>query len=345
LKTRIPILIFTLISILILQSCSSYVYDTVYPTLGDGKYDSEFPYKSSSKELTKISETIQRVNSTAFYKIYIFNRNGRFKLNDLQSKQLDKIAETEAYANNSSAGTAITVYSENGNIALLTCAHTITFPDTIIAYQIDNEGKSTDYVESISLKEKEVIYIAGFPEGSAVDVLAKDDQKDIALLGKKYSSFTSLTFPAFKYPVGKAKELEWGSFVYLFGYPINYKIITKAIVSSPRRDENGSFLVDAVVNPGFSGGMVLAVRDGVPNFELVGIVQWVPEEDENLLYPEDLKDHTAYNPVVPYKGDLFVRKHESIKYGIAKIIPVESIVTFLQQNKSYLNSKGFYIFQ
>ena len=344
-KIRILIRLFALqISIIIFQGCSSYMYDTVYPTLGDGKYDSEFPYKSSSNELTKLSETIQRLSATAFYKIYIFDEKSKLELSDLSGKNLQKIAVTEAYANNSSAGSAVTVFSENGNIALLTCAHTITFPDTIIAYQIDKEGKTTNFVESISIIEKEVIYIAGFPEGSRVDILAKDDQKDIALVGKKYSSLSNINLPAFKYPIGKAKELEWGSFVYLFGYPLNYKIITKAIVSSPRKDENGSFVVDAVVNPGFSGGVVLAIRDGVPNFELVGIVQWVPEEDENLLYPEELKGHLNYNPVVPYKGNIFVRKHKSIKYGIAKVIPVESIMAFLLENKSYLNSKGFYIF-
>jgi len=104
-------------------------------------------------------------------------------------------------------------------------------------------------------------------------------------------------------------------------------------------------LVDAVINPGFSGGFVLAIRDGVPNFELIGMVQWVPEEEENLIYPEYSKTKTTYNPVVPYDGNLYVRKRSSIRYGIAKIIPVESIMTFLQQNKSYINQKGFYIFE
>ena len=144
--------------------------------------------------------------------------------------------------------------------------------------------------------------------------------------------------------MGKAKEVEWGTFVYLAGYPINFKIITKAIVSSPRRDADGSFLVDAVINPGFSGGFVLAIRDGVPNFELIGMVQWVPEEEESLIYPENPKTKSSYNPVVPYEGNLYVRKHSSIRYGIAKVIPVESIMTFLIKNKSYLNQQGFYIF-
>lgn len=334
-----------LISFFIFTNCSFTTYEKVYPTLGDGKYDSEFPYKSTSDELNKISETIQRVNTTAFYKIYLFDKKDNIRLIDLENKKISSLAEKEALADNSASGTAVTVYSQNGNVALLTCAHTITFPDTIIAFQYDDLGVATNYIESISIKEKQVIYVAGFPAGSQVEVLAIDNHSDIALIGRKYGAQNGIFFPSFNYPLGKAKEVEWGTFVYLVGYPINFKIITKAIVSSPRRDDAGSFLVDAVINPGFSGGLVLAIRDGVPNFELIGMVQWVPEEEESLIYPENLKTKSTYNPVVPYDGNFYVRKHSSIRYGIAKIIPVESIMTFLNENKVYLNEKGFYIFE
>lgn len=343
-KSLAFLLMLLMISLMIL-GCSTLSYEKVYPTLADGQYDSEFPYKSTSEELAKISETIQRVNSTAFYKIYIFDPATNYTLAYLQGKSLDKIASSEALADNSSAGTAVTVYSENNNVALLTCAHTVTFPDTIIAYRLDDKGASTKYIESISIKEKQTIYVAGFPEGSQVEVISKNDKLDIAILGRKFTSTKTHYFPVFKYPLGKAKEVEWGTFVYLLGYPINYKIITKAIVSSPRRDESGSFLVDAVINPGFSGGLVLAIRDGVPNFELIGMVQWVPEDEKNLIFPEKSRDKAIYNPVVPYKGDIYVRKHSSIKYGIAKIIPVETLVSFIEENKSYLNEKGFFVFQ
>ena len=334
-----------LISIFIFYGCAFTTYEKVYPTLQDGKYDSEFPYKSTSIELSKISETVQRINSTAFYKIYVFDEKDNYTFSDLKKYNFDDIAIKEVLADNSSSGTAVTVYNQNGNVALLTCAHTITFQDTILAYRSNEFGTASPYLESISIKEKQVIYIAGFPEGSQVDVLAIDTQSDIAVLGRNYSADTDIFYPTFSYPIGKAKELEWGTFVYLIGYPINFKMITKAIVSSPRRDESGSFIVDAVINPGFSGGLVLAIRDGVPNFELIGMVQWVPEEEESLIYPENLKSKTSYNPVVPYDGSLYVRKHSSIRYGIAKIIPVESIMAFLNQNKVVLNKKGFYIFQ
>lgn len=104
------------------------------------------------------------------------------------------IASKVALADNSSSGTAVTVYSENGNVALLTCAHTITFPDTIIAYKYDDLGFATNYIESVSIKEKQVIYVAGFPEGSQVEVLAIDNNADIALIGRKYGAQKEFSF-------------------------------------------------------------------------------------------------------------------------------------------------------
>jgi hypothetical protein len=345
-KTQKSTIIFCLIiSFGVFYNCSSISYETIYPTLKDGKYDSEFPYKSTSEELNKISETIQRVSATSFYEIYIFDEKVNFTLSDIQNTPLTKIASKKVLADNSSAGTAVTVYSQDGNIALLTCAHTITFPDTITAYKINQAGEPTSYIESISIKTKQVIYVAGFPDGSAVDILAIDERADLAIIGKKYGAQNGIFCPSLKYPIGKAKDVDWGTFVYVLGYPINYKMITKAIVSSPNRDINGSFLIDAVVNPGFSGGLVLAIRDGVPNFEIIGIVQWVPEEDENIIYPENLVSKISYNPVVPYAGNIYVRKHKAIRYGITKVIPVEMLMEFVEKNKTVLNEKGFYIFQ
>ncbi len=337
-KLLFPLIIFTFL----LDSCSTS-YEKIYPTLNDGKYDSEFPYKSSSSELERISESVQRINCTAFYKVYHFKEENEISYDQLNENVLKEKAETEAFGNNSLSGTAFTVSSENGAIALITCAHIVSFPDTMIAYRANPDGSASPYIESISIKDKQNIYVAGFPEGSEVELLAKDDQDDIAILGRKYSAQTGFRIPVFPYPLGKSKELEWGTFVYLFGYPINYQMVTKAIVSSPNRDSEGSFLVDAVVNPGFSGGLVLAIRDGVPHFEMVGMVQWVPEEEEIFLAPQKLNGGKTYNAFFPYKGDIFPKQHKNIKYGITKIISVEAIKEFLYKNRLKLKSEGYEI--
>ncbi len=335
--------LFTVILISFLFNSCSSTLETVYPTLSDGKYDSEFPYKSSSEELERISETVQRINCTTFYKIYRFGTDDEITYRMLNDDIIKRRAVSEEYGNHSLAGTAFTVSSEAGAIALITCAHIVDFADTLIEYRSDPDGALTPYIETISIKDKENIYVAGFPEGSEVDLLAEDEQADIAILGRKYSAQTGFRIPVFPYPAGRSKELEWGTFVYLFGYPINYQMVTKAIVSSPNRDSQGSFLVDAVVNPGFSGGLVLAIRDGVPHFEMVGMVQWVPEDEEIFLAPKKLNSGRTYNTLVPYTDDIFPKKHKSIKYGITKVIPVEAIKEFLDENRNRLKREGYEI--
>ena len=322
-------------------SCSSASYNAKSPALHDGKYDSEFPSQNSSEELDKISHTIYRLNCVSFYKAYIFSDDSKIKLKDLNDSVINTRSIKKTYMDRSTSGTATLIYSSGGTLGLLTCAHVIDFPDTIISYYGEISGTPTDYIQSVAFKSKQFIYAAGFPEGSEVKEILADKSADIAILGNHYSLENAVRFPVFDYPFGKAKELEWGDFVYVFGYPLNYKMISNAIVSSPDYDRSGSFFIDAVVNRGYSGGLVLAIRDGIPNFELVGIIEWVAEDNENILQPAPLEGALKYNPLVPYSGSTFVKQEKFLKYGITKVISIESIKNFLEKNKDYFIQKGY----
>ncbi len=332
-----------LFSFLIINSCSSVTYEKIYPILADGKYDSEFPYRRSSEELERISKTVQRVTSTGFYKTYIFSPSDSVTTEDIHKKPIENLAVETGFAHESKSGTATTIYHEKGKVALITCAHVVNYPDTVFSFISDSIGNITPYLESMLIKDNQAIYVAGFPEGSKLRIIVIDEKLDIAIIGRNYYALHNYIFPVFNYSIGKARELEWGTFVYLFGYPMNYQMITKALVSSPNRDDNGSFLVDAVVNEGFSGGIVLAIKDGIPNFELVGIVQWVPEEVDNIIAPLKRKSDRPYSSFVPYEGDIFVKRYPNIKYGIANIISIDSILEFLELNKSKLYKEGYYL--
>ncbi len=324
-------------------SCSSIIYRSVYPTLNDGKYDSEFPYNNASKQLDEISNSLVRINSVAFYKAYIFADNSRLKLKGLTDSVIQNKYVKTTFVDRSSAGTGTIIYNSNGTVGLLTCAHVVNFKDTLITYFSDKVGTYTDEVQSIAFKSSQSIYVAGFPEGSNVNEILSDKDIDVAILGRHFGLKYSLSFPVFSYPLGNAKELEWGSFVYVFGFPLNYKMLTTAIVSSPNYDQKGSFFIDAVINRGCSGGIVLAVRDGVPNFELVGIVEWVPENSKDVLVPASLPESLQYNPLVPYTGEVYVEHQKEINYGITKVISIETIKDFLLKNKDYLINKGYYL--
>jgi hypothetical protein len=328
---------------LLFSTCSTVSYKEIYPILRDGKYDSEFPYKGASDELRNISLTVQRIHSSIFYKTYTFSQDANLKMDNLKTVDFKKLAISEGYADQSTSGTGTTIYYNDGKVAILTCAHVVQFPDTVISYCPNSEGNFTDNIQAIFIRERLSIYVAGFPEGSEFELLIVDNKSDLALIGKDYKILSDLRFPVFTYPTGKAKELDWGTFVYVFGYPINYQMVTKAIVSNPNRDDYGSFLVDAVVNNGMSGSLVLAIRDGVPNFEMVGMIQWVPEEEENILAPQKLNNNEKYNPIVPYEGEEYVQRFSSIRYGIAKVISSEAILEFLRKNKEILYGKKYYL--
>ncbi len=328
--------------ILINFSCTSVIYKNIIPSSNKKNYDSEFPYNDGSKQLEEIGNSIYRVNSLAFYKAYVFDEDSKIKLKDLNDDVIKNRSIKTTYMDKSSSGTSTLIYSLNGTVALLTCAHVIDFPDTIVSYYSDKQGTFSDNVQSIAFMSRRFIYVAGFPEGSEVNEILSDKSLDVTIIGNSYSSKFERLFHVFNYPFGKAKELSWGNFVYVFGFPLNYKMISNAIVSNPNYDRSGSFFIDAVVNRGYSGGLVLAVKNGIPNFELVGIIEWVPEENENILEPAPLEESIKYNPLVPYKGDIFVKQQKLLRYGITKVIPMESIEDFLIKNKDFFIHNGYY---
>ena len=163
---------------------------------------------------------------------------------------------------------------------------------------------------------------------------------DIALLGHHFKTSNAFTLPVFSYPWGNSSELEWGSFVYVFGFPMNYKMVTKGIVSKSSKDKN-TFLIDAGFDKGSSGGIVLAVRDGVPNFELVGLVRSVPAEYDFALKPFSKENEIDFNPLIPYKGQAYVDKTQVFKTGIIKVIAVETVKDFIESQEKIILEKGY----
>lgn len=332
-----------LIALLALISCRSTIQKYIYPTLGDGKYDSEFPYRNSSEQLEAITKSVKMINCMAFYVSYQFNKNSNLKLDNIGNVNFKERAINSTYYTNTASGTSTIINNEEGKIVLLTSAHIVNFADTIITYFKDYDGKFTNQIESISIKERQTNYIPDFPLPGDVDILLVDKILDVALLGKNYGKANADKFDLFPYTAGSALELDWGTFVYAIGFPMNYKMITKAIVSSPNRDNNGSFLIDAVFNRGFSGGIVLAIRDGVPNFELVGLVNTVPAVSEYIVTPDAKENEWNYNPTVPYTNNLYVKQSSNIRYGITKVTPIDLILKFIEKNQRLLENKGFYI--
>ena len=340
-KPAYVVLSLLLAVMLFLPACPGRVYQIENSILPDGKYDTEFPNRSCGPELKKISESIKLINSVAYYQSFVFTANTRLTVEKMMDPGFKRLATEKIFYSRSASGTATCFSRDVTRFALMTCAHIVDFPDTIINYHRNENDKITPFILSVAFKERQSNYVADVAGGNDLEVLFRDETIDIAILGKEFPATEHSLVTAYAFPLGNAAELEWGDFVYLFGFPRGYKMVTRGIVSDPNRDKYTSFLVDAPFNRGFSGGIVLAVRDGAPNFELVGIAKSAAADYEYVLAPEERYEQSEYDPKLPYSGEIFVRYKANIQYGVTHITSVEAIRNMLLENEDYFRAKGY----
>jgi hypothetical protein len=238
-------------------------------------------------------------------------------------------------------GTATVIYFDQQKIGLLASAHVLNYPDTIWGtYEGLTSGKE-EVIQTYSVKTRQLNYVRDLPLQKNLEILAMDEKLDIAILGQEVDPDRPKPVFVFDYPIGNSDELEWGSFVYIMGYPSGYQMITRGIVSTPGGKHKKNFLIDALFNKGISGGIVLAIRDGVPNFEMVGMAKSVAAKYENVLVPEEESHIRKYNPNTPYEGNVFVTLQKEINYGITYSVSSNSVKDFIKENQMKLAEKGY----
>ncbi len=326
-------------------ACTKEIHHVKGQEIRDGKYDMEYPAKPANDALNSILSRVKLLSTIAFYESYEFDPAAGVKLSDIDDDVIEEKSNGKFHFNQPATGTATVIYSQNRRVGLLTCAHIVHFPDTIINYQQDMDGRDTEIVKNIAFKIRQNINIIDFKLGGDFRILAMDMKHDVALIGKEMHPEIAMIVPPLKYPLGNSRELDWATFVYVIGYPRGEKMITKAIVSQPPGEKNDTFVIDAVFNRGFSGGIVLALRDGMPNFELVGMAKSVPAETKLYLAPEKSYDILQATPDGSYGGDAHVQTHENIYYGITYVVTAEIISNFISKNANVLKGAGYQISQ
>jgi hypothetical protein len=319
-------------------SCKSTTYEAVYPTLSDGKYDSEFPYRNCSEQLEDIASTLVKLDVLVFYKTYSFTLESKVRNDQVQERDTYNDATATDVFSESVGGTAMTISYTGQNIAYLSCAHIVYYPDTVITYYPYPDDQ---YIQVIGIKARQQNNISMSPPGEDLQVLAIDRRSDIAILGKEVTGPMQAETPVFDYPMGDSRELEWGSFVYIMGYPLGHAMITRGIVSDPDRIRKGSFLIDAVFNQGFSGGPVIAVRDGVPNFEIVGMVKSSAAVNKYYLSPNNTEELGNMSMGEAYNGEMKITSEKEIQYGVTFSVTTETLREFYGKHRKELEGKGY----
>lgn len=334
---RMPLMV--MITAVLIAGCTKHISKIPGREMQTSRYYSELPYPNCSADLERITHSVKKVNCYATYRTYVFGENSRITLGDLLGNDLLEQSQARVDNNESVSGTALVIYSDSEKIALLTCAHIAVFPDTVIRWSEHSDLQSNRYIHSISVKLKQQLYVRDIPDGGPIKVLASSVKDDIALLGRELRQPAPVA-EVFGYPVGHSDLLEFGSFVYLLGYPLGQLMVTRGVVSKPY-DQDGNFITDAPFNEGFSGGIAVAVRKDKPELEFVGMGRSVAARTGYTLKPERQIHEYSYNPAVPYSGNIYVKEEKEINYGISFFIPVNRLKSFYDENRKSLLQEGF----
>jgi hypothetical protein len=309
---------------------------------GEKRYLSAFPQRNTSRALENAFSPIKKINSTAYYDLHLIDPELRLTRSDINRYPLDQITSNKTFLSQSASGTATIVSTNFKRLALLTCDHIVNYPDSVYQYHLTKDGKLSKYVKSVAIKTDQQNLIYGLPELGSFEVIANDPSKDLAMLGVYIGKFQNVSFSLFNVPMGQPDQLEWGTFVYILGYPKGYKMVTRGIVSDPNHLGRGSFMLDALFNPGISGGMILALRGRDQHFEWVGMAKSTQVTSTKVLTPAPQRLSDA-EPYTPYTDTAYIANINNINYGVTRPISVIEIQEFIQDNERTLVRAGFTI--
>ena len=343
-KSMLKFWLFFLLTIL-LVGCHPQVKPPVQIPLQitDGQYDSEFPSKPTSPYLDKIVKSVKMVSILTFYKAYQFNLSDSITLTQIKDGSYRSKIVQETIYEQPAAGTATAILQSGKEILFLTCAHVVSSKDTSIIYYASEQDskRKSKYIYSFAKKMRQISSIISIPRASQPVIVAEDAKTDLALISVTLVEQPHLPVPVFSFPFGKAAQLHWGTFVYLIGYPKGKLLLTPTVVSAPNRDRQHDFLLNATLARGISGGIVLALKDGVPNFELVGITNALNAQVQYYLKPEFKARDTFVDRSMPYTGKIFLGQRLSENSNIVFAISAETIVRFIRDHRQQIEDAGF----
>lgn len=323
---------------LLLGSCADRELSDYRKSLSDGRYDSEFPSADATAEIGAIAASVRKIYSVSYYTTWQFRQESQVTRFHIRSGLFLKMAVGTISTQESVSGSGVIVMAGHGRIALLTCDHIVNAPDTLITWYEPTGENPMPVIRSISVRQKQENWVRELGDCGPFIILATDPELDAAFIGKRCDPAAGMPEP-FASPFGQSTELGWGCFVYIFGYPMGLPAVTKAIVSKPVRTDPDEFTVDALLNKGYSGGIILAIRDGVPNFELVGMVKAVSSDQESYLRPS--ATDPRYNELFAYEGDVYAATRETVHYGLNFTVPSGKLFAFYNKHRDELIREGY----
>lgn len=304
-------------------------------------YTSAFPAKDVTELLKEAQQSVVRIVSTGFYDSFTFDNND-VTLRDIRTKDPHDLASISYSFEESTAGTSIILDQNDRNALLITCEHTISFPDTTIVYYEGDNIPDETYIRSINIRKSQNNLVYTGSELKTFGVISSDRRLDLALLNVELERNSNLDQYPLAVESGDSNFLKLGSFLYVLGFPKGYAMVTRGLASSSESWNDRFFVTDASFNRGISGGLILASNDNFNSFQWVGMASSSDATRENILVPRPNNEGYA-SATQPYTDSVFVQRKTRINYGITQAIPINKIKDFLLDHQQEIRKNGFRI--
>lgn len=218
----------------------------VQTIIKDGMYDDHNAFVDESKySLEKILESVELIQMDVEYTVTYETPEG-------------KTTETKTAQ---AFGSGVVIEKKDGKAYILTNNHVTEadLPDkTPEGYKIDKVS------ERVYITKGKII-----PKEISAKKVAADKTLDVAILELEDSNDYFKKFP---YKIGNSDDLRPGDFVWIAGNPLGLEdyVLKGNVSKASYPSEKDLFMIGCDVQPGYSGGIVIAIRDG--EYELVGLV-------------------------------------------------------------------------
>lgn len=322
----------------LLAGCKQIDYQQAGQLEDEARYFEESAAFNRSFQLDELSNSVKKLFCIVEYDIFHFKDADAVTVEKLKTINLRRSAFARSTFNETVFGTATLVQNNRNGMLLLTCAHIVSNPDTIVTFY--QNTANTQNIESIAIKKTQMTFIRDNPGNNLVKTIVVDLNRDIAFLNERFTGQTA-HLPELDLPVGNADELRWSMPVYLMGFPGGQQLVTKSVVGNPNPSSSGDFVVDATFNPGGSGSLVLAMNQQTQGFELVGMVKATAATYTNILKPEKESHQEIYNPNLPYSGEIYAQRVRDIYHGVTYAVSVNTIRDFYIENRRAITREGF----
>ncbi len=296
---------------------------------------SEFE-RSKLKTFEELERSVVKITCSAFYENYYYNPPADFKDATVSQQSLLAI---KRYTTNSVAGTGLLLSQSANRILVLTCYHLFDFADTIKTFYIDQDKKTTRYLQSLAKKFGQTIYVTHKNGAiSQARIISKDEGNDVALIETEAIS-NLLSETPFQGSFRRKANLKLGQEVYLMGFPKGYLMVTRGLASPTKTKDK--FLIDAAFNRGFSGGIIVAFDDRTGEYYYAGMANATAYDSEMTLSPADSVQNFENYRFAPYKDDVYLKELKMINYGVTFGITGDMIVNFLNKEADKLRQMGY----